>query len=190
MEDLFQFFLELDKLKSVYRRTYLSDNSRHENSAEHSWHLALAVLTLDKEFDLDVDLLKTLKMALIHDIGEIGAGDISVFDPEHEQKTKKERHYLEQLKETSPLFTADIEDLWVEYEAQETLESRWVKIIDRLLPFMMNIHTEGKAWIEQGVTRSEVQAINQTTKHEAPDIYAWMMLKMDKAIANGWLINA
>lgn len=189
MESLYQFFIELDKLKSVYRRSYLTDFSRNENSAEHSWHLLVAILTLDQELNLDIDLLKTLKIALVHDICEIGAGDVSVFAADRSQKTQKERVYIQQLTKTQLGFASDIQVLWEEYEAQETLESRWVKVVDRLLPFMMNLATNGKAWIEQSVSRSDLLAINQTTKREAPEIYAWMLIKIEEATTKGWLID-
>ena len=86
MDNLYAFFVEMDKLKSVYRRSYLTDFSRNENSAEHSWHLALAILTMKEEFSLEIDINRTVKMALVHDICEIGAGDISIYDPDRSMK--------------------------------------------------------------------------------------------------------
>ena len=76
---IYEFIIELDRLKGVYRKSFLSDGSRNENSAEHSWHLAVTVMMLHEEIEEEIDLLKTLKMALIHDICEIGAGDIFRF---------------------------------------------------------------------------------------------------------------
>lgn len=91
MRHLYAFLVELDKLKSVFRNAYVSDLSRHENSAEHSWHLAIAVFLLKEELNLDIDILKTVKMALVHDICEIGAGDISIYDPERSKKRNQRK---------------------------------------------------------------------------------------------------
>ena len=189
MDDLFAFFVEMDKLKSVYRRSYLSDLSRNENSAEHSWHLAVAILTIKDEFSLDIDIARTVKMALIHDICEIGAGDISIYDPERSKKEKKERKYLQTLSKMPVSFSSEIECLWEEYEAQATPESHWVKIVDRLLPFMLNISTAGKAWIEQGISQSQVKEVNQTMAAEAPEIYQWLLVQIEKAVEKGWLLE-
>jgi len=184
--------MEMDKLKQVYRRTYVAADTaapRRENSAEHSWHLAIALLSLRERFDPAVDWYKTLKMALVHDICEIGPGDISVFDTQREHKAVQEHAYLKDLAATSPEFGGEILLLWREYEAQQTLESHWVKIVDRLLPFMMNLNTAGLAWREQGIYRSQVVAINRTTAAQAPAIYSWMLEKMDYAVARGWLLD-
>lgn len=187
MDDLYAFFVEMDKLKSVYRRSYLSDLSRNENSAEHSWHLAVAILTIRDEFSLDIDIAKTVKMGLIHDICEIGAGDISIYDPERSKKEEKERKYLQTLSKMPIRFSSEIECLWEEYEAQATPESHWVKIVDRLLPFMLNMSTAGKAWREQGITQSQVKEVNQRVAVEAPEIYQWLLTQIEKAVAKGWL---
>ena len=128
MNNIFSFLMELDKLKSVMRRSYIFDQTRNENSAEHSWHLALGILTLKEEFDVEIDIVKTIKMALVHDICEIGAGDISIFDPERSKKEAEERKYVDQLSVVPVKFAAEIKHLWEEYEEQFTKESRWVKL--------------------------------------------------------------
>lgn len=190
MDNLYNFLMELDKLKSVYRRAYLSDLSRNENSAEHSWHLAMTLLTLKDELAIDIDITRALKMALVHDIGEIGAGDISVYDPRHSEKTVGEREYLQRLSSHPIRFSEEIKSLWEEYEAQQTKESHWVKVADRLLPFVMNLATEGKTWIEQEVAASQVKEVHKVIDRQAPEIYQWMLAQIDKAVARGWLIDA
>jgi len=192
MDDLYSFLMEMDKLKQVNRQSYVGPGrvdgaSRRENSAEHSWHLAIALLSLQQRFDPALNWLHTLKMALVHDICEIGPGDISIFDERRQHKTVRERAYLQTLVENSPHFAGEVLLLWEEYEAQQTLESQWVKIVDRLLPFMMNLNTGGLAWQEQGICRSQVLAINRTTAVQAPEIYSWMLEKIDQAVAQGWL---
>ncbi|MBL4681679.1 MAG: HD domain-containing protein [Pseudomonadales bacterium] len=182
--------MELDKLKSVARRAYIFDLTRNENSAEHSWHLALAILTLKEELNIKINIIKTLKMALIHDICEIGAGDISVYDPDRSKKVIEERNYMNLLSGTSLKFVPEIIDLWEEYEAQTTKESQWVKVVDRLLPFMMNINTEGKSWMEQGISKHQVLSVNKVVATVAPEIYDWMLGKIENAVKKKWLINA
>jgi putative hydrolase of HD superfamily len=187
MENIFSFLMELDKLKSIYRNAVLCDYSRNENSAEHSWHLAIAVLVLKEELQLNFDIIKTLKMALIHDICEIGAGDISVYDPNRSLKEKEERAYLEELSLSPVKFSKEIKSLWEEYEEQKTPESHWVKVVDRLLPFLMNLTTEGATWKKLGIKKHQVIGINSVIKENSPDIYRWILTKIDFAVEQGWL---
>ena len=189
MEKLFQFLIELDQLKSIERRSLISDGSRRENSAEHSWHLALGLLALKQELNPAIDFYKAIKMALVHDICEIGAGDVSIFDPDRHLKQQQERDYLEQLTQHGNGFALEIQLLWEEYEAQQSAESHWVKVLDRLLPFMLNIQTEGRVWREQGIKKSQVLKINEGTRQTAPQVFDWMQQKIRLAVEQGWLID-
>jgi len=190
MEKIYNFLIEIDKLKNVYRRSYISGLTRNENSAEHSWHIALSLYVLKEEFDLDIDISRAVKMALVHDVCEIGADDISVYDPERSKKEASEREYLDMLSEMPLGFISEIKELWEDYEEQSSKESRWVKIADRLVPFMMSMNTGGKTWIEQGITKSQVKDVNSLIASEAPEIYEWMLGQMDKAVESGWLIDS
>jgi len=181
------FLMELEKLKLVTRQSYVSDFSRRENSAEHSWHLAMGLLTVARELDLDIDLLKTLRLALVHDVCEIDGGDVSIFSPLHSDKAVGEQRCMERLSRYQVVFGAEMIDLWNEYEAQQTVESRWVKVLDRLMPFIINLATEGRTWKEQGVTRSQVLRINETTRQQAPELFAWMQVEIDACVEKGWL---
>ena len=187
VRNIVDFLMELEKLKQVERRSYLSDISRRENSAEHSWHLAMGLLTVASELSLDIDLLKTLRLALVHDVCEIDAGDVSVFSPLHANKAEYEQRCMARLSAYEVVFGAEMMALWNEYKAQQTLESRWVKVLDRFMPFIINLATEGRPWKEQGVTRSQVIAINQTTRQLAPELYAWMLREIDASVEKGWL---
>jgi len=185
---VYDFLIELDKLKSVYRKSFLSDHSRNENSAEHSWHLSVAFMMLHQEIPDDIDLQKTLKMSLVHDVCEIGAGDISVYDKGRDQVQSAEKDYLTQLNKNFPgSFTEELLHLWEEYEMQESPESRWVKVFDRLLPFCLNLATEGRSWKEQKVRKSQVLAVHEPIRKQAPEMYAWVREKADYAVAKGWL---
>lgn len=187
-DKIYEFFIELDALKSVYRKSYLSDYARNENTAEHSWHLSIAVMMLHEEIPEGIDLLKALKMSLVHDICEIGAGDISVFDKDRDKIQSAEKEYLLLLGKKFPgTFTEELLLLWEEYEEQATIESRWVKVFDRLLPFCMNLATQGRSWKEQKVRKQQVLAIHEPIKKQAPEMYAWLENKAAYAVSQGWL---
>lgn len=187
MDHIARFLVELDKLKNVTRKTYLSGLERHENSAEHSWHLALAILAIGSEMKPELDLLRALKIALVHDIGEIGAGDVSIYSPSRENQAELEEHYLKDLVSDQIAFSKEILILWQEYQSQQTAESKWVKVLDRFLPFLSNLNTGGRSWMDQGISAEQVRDINQVIKSEAPDLYSWMEKQINTAVARGWL---
>lgn len=178
---------ETDKLKGVNRRAYVTDGSRHENSAEHSWHLCIALMAMRSFMPADLDLPHAIQMALVHDICEIGAGDISVYDPNRSAKAALEAVYMRRFRDSHGSFGAQAHRLWKEYEAQESRESKWVKAADRLLPFLMNLATEGKVWREQGIRQDQVIRINEPIAQVSPDLFAWMEREIAQAVANGWL---
>ena len=190
MHDIQNLLMELDRLKSVYRRAYLSDHSRNENAAEHSWHMAIALLALKGVIPPEVNIDHAVRLALVHDICEIGVGDVSVYSPNRMRKAMAEREYMSKFALEHKGFGLEVEKLWQEYEEQESPESRWVKIVDRLLPFLMNLATEGKTWQEQAIRKSQVIEINKVVADEAPIIYQWMEGEMEKAVELGWLQNA
>lgn len=184
------FLADIERLKLVHRRAYLSDLSRHENSAEHSWHLAVGLLTVARELNLSIDLSKALRMALVHDLCEIDAGDISIYDPRRAQKGDAELACIERLAKYDLAFAAELKALWVEYEAQESIESRWVKVLDRFMPFITNLITNGQTWRDQNITRTQVVRINEPVKEHAPEMYEWMLKQVDESVRKGWLIDA
>src|SRR6187399_110783 len=143
------FLIYVERLKLVQRKAYVSDLSRRENSAEHSWHLALGLLTVAHELKLDIDIHKALVMALIHDVCEIDAGDTPVYGPERPGKYEAELKCVQRLEAHGLAMGTLLRELWLEYEAQETVESRWVRVLDRLMPFLVNIATQGRNWKEQ-----------------------------------------
>ncbi|MFH1311714.1 MAG: HD domain-containing protein [Candidatus Eisenbacteria bacterium] len=182
--------MELDRLKSIYRRAYVSDGSRRENSAEHSWHLALALLALQEWMPEDIDVDHAIRIALVHDICEIGAGDISVYDPDRSKQAAREAAYIAEFSTNHAGLGSEVATLWREYEDQQTQESRWVKIADRFLPFLLNLASEGRTWKEQGISRSQVLEVNKSILAISPDFHEWMVGKIDKAVELGWLKDA
>ena len=155
------FVLEIDRLKSVIRRSYLADESRHENSAEHSWHLAMMVLVLCRYASEPIDLLKTLQLVLLHDVVEIDAGDAFIYDAEAQQKREQlERAAAVRIFGLLPPQQGDeFHRLWSEFEERQTPEARFAGAVDRLMPLLHNCFTGGGTWKEHKVTRD--QAINK-----------------------------
>ena len=188
MEQYQQLLLELDQLKSVYRKSYVGDQSRHENSAEHSWHLATAFLALKPLLPEDLNIDHAIKLSLIHDVCEIGPGDVCAYHAT-EAKTDNEEQYLLSLAERFPYFGEESLGLWKEYEAQKSLESHWVKVIDKLLPFLLNLANEGRTWQEQGITKTMVLKHNAFISEIAPPMHQWMLKEITKAVDKGWLAD-
>lgn len=163
------FLLEIDALKSVVRQNYLSDGSRRENDVEHSWHLAMMVMVLAEHFE-GLDVLKTMKMTLIHDIVEIYAGDTFAYDEKgYEDKDERERLAAKKIFSMLP---ADQEkeytELWQEFEAMETAEAICAAITDRIQPLTMNFGSKGKMWLNRGVTAAMALKRNKLVLDKAP----------------------
>jgi len=181
------FLIDTERLKLVERRAYVSNLSRRENSAEHSWHLALGLLTLARELHLDIDLPRALTMAIIHDVCEIDAGDTPAYGPARTDQHEAERNCVERLAGYGLEFGAELRELWLEYEAQETRESRWVKVLDRVMPFIVNLACQGRNWVEQSVSRSQVLRVSDPVRQHAPEIFQWMAERMEECVRKGWL---
>ena len=186
MDEIARLGLELDKLKSVYRKSYVSDGTRNENSAEHSWHLAVSLMGFARYMPAEVNLDKCIRMALCHDICEIGAGDVCAYH-DNAGKYERELSYMTVLQSQFSSFGAEAKKLWAEYEEGTSLESQWVKVFDKLLPFVLNLSNKGRTWKEQSITRSMVLKHNEFIGVVAPDIHNWMLVEIDKAVEAGWL---
>ena len=187
---LVAFLTDVERLKLVERKAYVSDLSRRENSAEHSWHLSLGLLVIAQELDLKIDLHKALVMALIHDVCEIDAGDTPAFGPQRADQHEAELRCVKRLSDYDLRFAPSIHELWLEYEAQVSVESRWVKVMDQLMPFIVNLATQGINWKEQSVRRSQLLRVSEPVREQAPEIYVWMLRKIEDSVKAGWLIDA
>ncbi len=153
-----QFILEVDKLKNIIRRTYVPGGDRHENSAEHSWQLALMALTLAEHANEPVDVSQVMKMVVIHDIVEIDAGDTYFFDDAGAtDKSQREQKAADRIFGLLPADqAAELHQLWDEFEARETPESRFANAIDRVMPLLLNYETRGKSWRENGIRNEQI----------------------------------
>lgn len=152
------FVMEMDKMKSIYRQTYLLDQSRRETDAEHSWHLAMLALSFSNHRPEGSDLLKIIKMCLIHDIVEIDAGDTFAFDKKgYEDKAERETLAADRLFNLLPSPEADrLRALWDEFELGDSAEAKFAVALDRLQPLLSHVATEGASWVSHGVHLDDV----------------------------------
>ncbi len=160
LERQLAFLKEIDRLKSVVRLSPLIDRSRRENSAEHSWHLAMYALVLAEHANGTVDVLRVVKMLLIHDIVEIDAGDVPFHMPAtHVGQAEREQLAAERIFSLLPDAQAsEFRELWHEFEAAESDDARFAKALDRFQPMLHNAATDGGTWVECAVTLEQVTA--------------------------------
>lgn len=153
------FLEEIDRLKSVLRATKLNDASRHENTAEHSWHIAMYALTLAEHAEQPVDVARVIKMLLLHDIVEIDAGDTPIHgDHDPAVKAQKEQAAADRIFGLLPGDQArNFRALWDEYEAGETDDATFARSVDRIQPLMSNLANGGTSWIDYNVTYEQVE---------------------------------
>ncbi len=182
------FVLELDKLKYIERRSYVADGSRHEDDAQHSWHLALMAMLLGEYANEPVNVAHVIKMVLIHDAVEIDAGDTYAYDTEA-NGTKRER----EEKAADRLFHLLPEDqekelrgLWEEFEAGITPEAKFANALDKVQPIMLNDATGGKAWREHDVAASQVIERNAGTHSGSDRLWEYVegLIKKNKELGN------
>lgn len=192
LEKEIRFILALDALKNVQRRNFNLDDTRRENTAEHSWQIVVLAQVLypyakNKE---QIDLLRVLRMLSIHDVVEIEAGDTFIFD-EKAMQGKYER----ELASAKSIFgildeplRSEFINLWIEFEEEETPDAIFACAVDRIMPFLLNTHTEGKSWIEANV--SEIQArkiIENAVKRASDALGETFEILIKKALEEGKL---
>ncbi len=184
------FIIAADALRNVERRTYLADGSRHENSAEHSWHLALAVLLFEpiaRERGLNIG--RAIEMALLHDLVEIGAGDTYVYDTAgRETQEAREREAADEIFGLLPdKQNAEFRARWDEFEELQTPEAQFVRGLDRMLPLLLNFATSGKAWISHGINTRQVRQLNLPALEGAPELQRYCETLIEDAARLGFL---
>jgi putative hydrolase of HD superfamily len=185
------FIVEIDKMKNVFRKTRLYDHSRYENDAEHGWHMAMMALALAEHAnEPDIDRCKVLKMALIHDIVEIDAGDTYLYAPRQESKHATEAAGARRI---FGLLPDDLRDefiaLWEEFEARLTPEAKFARAIDRLGPLMQNHRDNGHAWKKHGVTAEQVLAANSIIEDGSKMVWNFARGIIEESIAKGDLAS-
>ena len=186
------FIAELDKLKRILRQTRLIGGSRNENSAEHSWHLAVMAVLLGEHSAERVDVLRTVKMLLIHDVVEIDAGDAFCYDAAaNVGKEERERRAAERLFGLLPPDQAEeLRALWDEFEARETAEARFAAALDRLQGLLQNYHNGGGTWRLHGVTRDQVMARMDPIREASPGLWEYVLGVIEEVYAGGQALDA
>lgn len=192
LEQQLDFIREIDKEKQIFRQTYLADGQRKENDAEHAWHMAIMTFLLSEYANEEIDVLKTIRMLLIHDIVEIDAGDTYAYD-DVAKETQREREEVAAAR----IFGLLPEDqkqellaLWEEFEVGETNEAKFARTMDNFQPLLLNDATDGKAWVEHDVVLSKVLKRNERTPKGSEAIWDYGKTHLvDKHVKLGHIVD-
>lgn len=187
LEQQLKFIVEIDKVKNIFRQTYLADGERKENDAEHSWHIALMAYLLQEYSEEPVDVPKVMLMVLIHDLVEIDAGDTYAYDSEG-AKTKRER----EVKAAERIFGilpeeqgAYLRELWDEFEEYETADAKYAHLLDNFQPLLLNDASNGKSWEEHVVQKEQIYKRNERIPETSEQVWKKMQDIIQKHIDLG-----
>ncbi len=195
MNDRFErqlaFILEADRLKEIHRRSYLISGARLENSAEHSWHLAINTMILSEYANTSLDVFKVLRMLLIHDLVEIDAGDTFCYDAlGNETKAAREQAAATRLFGLLPDDQgSELRVLWEEFEAGLTPEAKFAAAMDRLMPVLHNLRNQGRGWRENNVAAAQVMVRNAPIAEGSARLWTWVKAELDRAFEDGLLVG-
>jgi putative hydrolases of HD superfamily len=189
IQQIVDFVLELDKLKGVTRKTRPLDLDRYENSAEHSWQIAMLAASLAHYAESPVDINRVIGMLLVHDIGEIDTGDTIVYAEEGIAERKAAELVAVQRifgllhEKQSATFMA----LWHEFENGETAEARFAHAADRAMPVLLNLANKGQSWVENGISHQRVvKRLKDPIQAGCPALWAYLEIRLDDARERGW----
>ena len=184
-----QFIQEIDQLKLVLRQSLICGGERRENSAEHSWHLAMLAVILAEHADEPVDVSRVIQMVLIHDIVEIDAGDTFVYDTVGmEDKAEREEIAAKRLFGLLPDDQTDkLIALWHEFEANETADAKFANALDRTIPLIHNYTSKGGSWQKHNVNRAMVDTMTPKIHNGSKALGAYVETVLDDAVARGYL---
>jgi len=190
-----RFIAEAGRLKGVLRQTALAGPGldRPENSAEHSWHLAVMALVLAEHAPPGVDLSRVTGMVLIHDLVEIDAGDLFLYADQHlqEQQEIAEREAAERIFALLPVQQGNfLRHLWEEFMARQSADAKFARALDRLQPMLENMKTGGGTWQRHGVTADKVLAKVELIEDGSPSLGALARNLVSRAVASGILAPA
>ena len=187
LEQQIAFIVEIDKVKNIFRQTYLSDANRKENDAEHSWHIAIMAILLQEYMEEPVDVLRVMTMVLIHDLVEIDAGDTYAYDTEG-AVTKRER----EVQAANRIFSMLPEDqgkyfreLWDEFEEYETADAKYAHLLDNFQPLLLNDASGGLSWREHEVKKTQIYKRNERIPETSKVIWEKMKSVIEQNILNG-----
>jgi len=181
-----EFIVEIDKIKNIFRQTRIYDNSRYENDAEHAWHMSMMALILAEHANSEIDIARVIKMALIHDIVEIDAGDVIVYAVDVNDKHDKEQAAAQRIFGLLPADQCDeYIALWEEFEAKETPEARFAGAVDRIGPIMQNHRNHGHAWKKHGIPAEKVRTVNAQIAKGSETLWEYAQKIIAQSIENG-----
>jgi len=191
LEQQMNFIIEVDKLKSIVRQNYLVNQSRKEDDADHSWHLALMCALLSEYANEEIDVMKTTIMVLIHDIVEIDAGDTYAYDTSgNVSKKERELAAADRIFNLLPEDQAkELRSLWDEFEEGVTSEAKFANTLDHMQPMLLNAGSGGKSWKEHQITYSQVMKRNETTPAGSNTLWEYQYEIIKQQVENGNLIN-
>ena len=188
IEQVLSFIVEVEKLKDVHRKTRPVGLERYENSAEHSWHVCLSALMLKDYANESIDIDRVIKMLLIHDLGEIDAGDTIIYASETRELKAKEAAGISRILNILPEGKAqEYLDLWHEFESGDTPDSRYAKAIDRVPPLLHNLHGNGHSWRDNNVPKEKVFSLNRRIAEGSEKLWQVLQHKLEKAVESGIL---
>ena len=186
-EKQLEFILEIDKEKNVYRQSHLTGYIRHENDAEHAWHMAIMIYLLKEYANEEFDVSKAMMMALIHDIVEIDAGDTYAYDTKG-LSTQKER----ETKAADRIFgllpkdqTEQLRALFEEFELGESPEAKFARVMDNFQPILLNDYNEGKDWIKHGINKSQVINRQKSSQLGSEKIWSYTQELIERNVKKG-----
>lgn len=189
MQQAIDFILEIDKLKGVTRKVRPLGQDRYENSAEHSWQLALLASSLAPYAEAPVDIDRAIRMLLVHDIGEIDTGDTMVFvEGGWEERKAAELAAVTRIFGLLPEAQgAELLSLWKEFERGETADARFANATDRAMPVLLNLANAGQSWRENGVSYERVVArVAPPIKAGCPALWDYLQSRLEQARDKGW----
>lgn len=183
------FLIECDRLKEIVRQTLNVHSGRHENDAEHSWALCLFVMTLAEHSNQPIDVLRVMKMLLIHDVVEIDAGDTFAYDTtrladQHDREAAAATRIFGLLPDDQ---AGDFRSLWDEFEARATADARFAHAIDRCQAMLLNCLSKGVTWSRHRVTVEQVRARNAPIADGAAALWTHMSGILDEVVQAGHL---
>ncbi len=193
VQQIVDFILELDKLKAVSRKTRPLGLDRYENSAEHSWQIALLAVSLADHATTPLDLPRVVAMLLVHDIGEIDTGDTLVYvEGGWDERRAAERAAVQRIFGLLPAAQRDrFMALWLEFEAGDTAEARFANAADRAMPVLLNLANQGQSWRENGISHDRVvRRIAEPIRAGCPALWDYLDARLAEAQRQGWFASA
>ena len=189
LDQQIEFLVEIDRLKSIVRQTLLVDGSRQEDSAEHSWHLAILAVVLVEHSNAPVNLFRVLKMILVHDLVEIDAEDTYCYDEEaNRNKEEREKKAADRIFNLLPPDQAvEFHSLWEEFECRQTADAVFAAALDRLQPLLINFRAGGVMWRKHRIRKEQVYLRNSPMEEGSPVLWEYAERMIKDAIEKGWI---